>query len=781
TYIWHIKALDDESIRIVFQAFEVIEDRRLCFYVKDVFKTTQICNNEQFPFVYHHIGSCIISIEPEFTWILVKYNIRIEKYKKITKINKITFNDNHMVLMPPRTIHPFIHIEWSVSMDNSSIIIFDIENFNRNTPAELIIRQDENITQTYLLDTISLTRFCYVLFSLKSSFQIIYKSLSLSIYNQKRSFRLNLYKISKTYFHIRDFYYISWKQNQSDFKWTIDGQYNNSIFLTHLVSSSNNLLVETTANVNISMNNSSIYIPSSNFVMRYKPQNKSINSDFILILYEQQENKSNKNIILNKTADILETNNYASYNIHISSKTFYLIDFIIINADNGTLIRLYDLNVNHSDYFLLNSSLIITKGLSSLIGLRFSIRSLKIKIELESLTKNPIKLRYKIRTTLLKNENFHHCFIIDTNSYKNNKSQTYNESCSNWFDHISTSMNNTKIHHLWPYAFHGSVTLIIENTTIENFEKAIYRNLRQSIAKIIRKFCLKHQEHCLSEDTDSIRTDHVIIQSYEEQLDNHHLYVSIFIKDPYRQTIALTNDQFLLALKHNQQEIYQDIKHHINLPSNILEQNSLDSIWLYGVCLLALIVLIVVVLMLITIFMRRTSQSITKINKNKRIKKPKQTISTKNNDSFLISYPIQQLTNEDDEQNLSTCINETVSLQAANTNFIENLSPSTTSYHHGPTSRTSYFNSNIETIMKERFHDDEPIPFIDDNLSITHSRKSSVCWSDKTSLSSRFSFAWKLNRIRSTAQNRSILSNEKEKRRYHHRTIRYTQPSSPEN
>ncbi len=59
------------------------------------------------------------------------------------------------------------------------------------------------------------------------------------------------------------------------------------------------------------------------------------------------------------------------------------------------------------------------------------------------------------------------------------------------------------------------------------------------------------------------RADHVIIQSYEEQLDDRRLYVAVFIKDPYRQDIALTNDQFLLALKRNRQQLYQDIKHHV--------------------------------------------------------------------------------------------------------------------------------------------------------------------------------------------------------------------------
>jgi len=66
-------------------------------------------------------------------------------------------------------------------------------------------------------------------------------------------------------------------------------------------------------------------------------------------------------------------------------------------------------------------------------------------------------------------------------------------------------MDHTRIDHLWSYALRGSVTLIIENTTIENFEKKIYRNLRQSLAKIIRKFCLKFHEKCLSNDTDAIR------------------------------------------------------------------------------------------------------------------------------------------------------------------------------------------------------------------------------------------------------------------------------------
>lgn len=144
-------------------------------------------------------------------------------------------------------------------------------------------------------------------------------------------------------------------------------------------------------------------------------------------------------------------------------------------------------------------------------------------------------------------------------------------------------MNNSHIqHYLWPYALRGSVTIIVENTSIEQFEQTIYRTLRQSIAKIVRNYCSFSPQTCLSHDTNAVRSvdrslfsssfvldlfisraDHVIIQSYEEQLDDRRLYVAVFIKDPYRQDIALTNDQFLLALKSHRQQLYQDIKHHV--------------------------------------------------------------------------------------------------------------------------------------------------------------------------------------------------------------------------
>jgi hypothetical protein len=148
--------------------------------------------------------------------------------------------------------------------------------------------------------------------------------------------------------------------------------------------------------------------------------------------------------------------------------------------------------------------------------------------------------------------------------------------------------------------------------------------------------------------------------------------------------------------------------------------------------------------------------------------------------SLLISSPLK-LANEEDEPNSLTCYNETESSQTSNSTVTANLLPPATSYYCYPTTHTSYFNSSIETAIKQRLdnEDNEPIPFIDDNTSIAHSRKSSACWSDRTSLSSRFSLAWKLNAMRSRSQTRSTLSNGNEKRRrYHPRTMRYSIPSS---
>ncbi|CAF1189573.1 unnamed protein product [Adineta ricciae] len=761
-YIWHVEALDDECVQIRFESLQTIGNRRLCFQIKDSSQTRYVCNNEQLPFASHHIGSCILSVEPEFIWMLVEYNIQIDKYKKMLLSHYLTFNDDSLILTPSLASESYISIEWIISLNDSSGIIFDIENFDGKTPAELILPENENSTKSYSLDTISTRRFAHVLSSQLKSFRIVYTSWSLLQQKQKRLFRLNLYKISKGYFNFRDFYYISYQSNQSTSLWTIRGQYENSTFSAVMFSSNPNLILETTANTNLSSTTTSIPILNYHFNIRLAQQSNVQNSNFLVILYEQEKHK---NISMNKTSSLIETNDFALYDIHLPSTSFNSIDFIIIQGDNGTSIRLFDLNTENNDYFLLNLSSIKFKQISSLIGLRFSIKSLHIQIELHSLTKTPIQLRYKgqlasipTNTSHKTNNNLHnlqntllHCFIPNINLCDKNTSQTCTDSCASIFDQISSSsMNNTRKNHFWPYALRGSVTLIIENATMETFENRIYRNLRQSIAKAVRKFCLKFQSTCLSKDTEFIRADHVIVQSYEEESADHRLFVAIFIKDPYRQTIALTNDQFLLALKRYQQDIYQDIKHQIHLPSNVLEHTSVDPIWLFYPT---------------NLHNQRMNRAVQKLKPEK--------------DRLIISSPLQ-LATEEDEQISSTCYNETDTSQASTSAPTANLLPTkqltNASCSHYFNSRPSYFHSTIESAIKQRFDtDNEPIPFIDDNLSIAHSRKSSACWSDRTSLSSRFSLVWKAHSRRSGSQNRSTISTSNDKRRkYNHRPSRYT-------
>jgi hypothetical protein len=62
----------------------------------------------------------------------------------VTTITEVTFKDNNLVLSPPITSHPFMYIEWLIIMNNSSMIIFDIENFDGTTPAELTIPQSKS-------------------------------------------------------------------------------------------------------------------------------------------------------------------------------------------------------------------------------------------------------------------------------------------------------------------------------------------------------------------------------------------------------------------------------------------------------------------------------------------------------------------------------------------------------------------------------------------------------------------------------------------------------------
>ena len=136
---------------------------------------------------------------------------------------------------------------------------------------------------------------------------------------------------------------------------------------------------------------------------------------------------------------------------------------------------------------------------------------------------------------------------------------------------------------------------------------------------------------------------------------------------------------------------------------------------------------------------------------------------------------------EEEEQNTASYCHQSESSETSHATLLA-TSPPISSIQHYLNTRPSYFNSTIESAMKQRVDDDnEPIPFIDENISNTHSRKSSACWSDRTSLSSRFSLIWKLNRMRSINPNRSISSNSKGKRRSRHRTYQYTIPPSQPN
>ena len=156
--------------------------------------------------------------------------------------------------------------------------------------------------------------------------------------------------------------------------------------------------------------------------------------------------------------------------------------------------------------------------------------------------------------------------------------------------------------------------------------------------------------------------------------------------------------------------------------------------------------------------------------------------------SFRRLIPISiPLTNDDDddEQTSSTDQNKTESSQTSDCTALAQLLPPlppplsapTVSFFHYKTTPISYFNSNIESAMIRRLEeDDEPIPFIDDNLSIANSRKSSACWSDRTSLSSRLGFSRKFNFRRSRSQLRTDTIQEqdgrKRKRRHRHQQHR---------
>jgi hypothetical protein len=48
-----------------------------------------------------------------------------------------------MVLTPPVTLDSYIHIEWLISVNDSSMVIIDIENLDGDTPAKLLILQSK--------------------------------------------------------------------------------------------------------------------------------------------------------------------------------------------------------------------------------------------------------------------------------------------------------------------------------------------------------------------------------------------------------------------------------------------------------------------------------------------------------------------------------------------------------------------------------------------------------------------------------------------------------------
>jgi hypothetical protein len=154
--------------------------------------------------------------------------------------------------------------------------------------------------------------------------------------------------------------------------------------------------------------------------------------------------------------------------------------------------------------------------------------------------------------------------------------------------------------------------------------------------------------------------------------------------------------------------------------------------------------------------------------------------------SHLIPPSSIQLINEEDDRTSSTYPHDTGSSQTSNSTVLASLLPLATTFPKAATyfnrsaPHTSYFNSAIETAIKQRLEDDgEPIPFIDESLSIAHSRKSSAGWSDRTSLSSRFGFARRLHQMRSGSQiprpARPGHEEKKQKRRSHHyRAMQFT-------
>ena len=65
-------------------------------------------------------------------------------FSLVTTINEVIFNDEQLHLTLPVNAHPFIQHQWLIHAENnSSKLIFDIANFDGNTPAELIFFQSK--------------------------------------------------------------------------------------------------------------------------------------------------------------------------------------------------------------------------------------------------------------------------------------------------------------------------------------------------------------------------------------------------------------------------------------------------------------------------------------------------------------------------------------------------------------------------------------------------------------------------------------------------------------
>ncbi|CAF0961969.1 unnamed protein product, partial [Didymodactylos carnosus] len=391
------------------------------------------------------------------------------------------------------------------------------------------------------------------------------------------------------------------------------------------------------------------------------------------------------------------------------------------------------------------------------VGFHFSIKSSHVKVELHSGIQLPpehnsdinrFRLKYKAKThdRCLSDKftdpcqntylawTFNYlsvkCLLetvcdVSTNQFASH--QQCKEACISWINSVSlmtSNVNNTRIPtYQWSFAVRGSVTLIIEDISIHSFEQTVYKVLKNSISKTVQRYCNEHE--CFTHDSDVIRPEHIIIQAYESH-NSRQLYVSMFVKDPYHDDIGLTNDQFLHALRYNQQELCRDIKHQINLPLAFFEQQSpIEPVWIYGACLLALLTLVIIV----AILRANSDPSDYSQERKQQLKK--------NNEKCLHSLLTTPIRSVDEEIASSTDINETESSNASNTLDTTTARTSCIQIKNN----TSYFQSAIENVIRHR--DDDPIPFIDETISAGASRKSSACWSERTSLSSRFGLRFK--------------------------------------